>query len=33
MLIKLNKCLRCLDESENVIGENMGVGGLVAPNV
>ena len=31
MLIKLNKCLRGLDESENVIEENMSAGDLVSP--
>lgn len=31
LLIKLNKCLRCLDESENVIEENMLAGDLVSP--
>lgn len=31
MLIKLNKCLRCLDESVNVVEENMIAGDLVSP--
>lgn len=31
LLIKLNKCLRGLDESENVIEENMSAGDLVSP--
>ena len=31
LLIKLNKCLRCLDDSENVIEENMLAGDLVSP--
>jgi len=31
LLIKLNKCLRHLDESENVVEENMSAGDLVSP--
>ena len=31
LLIKLNKYLRCLDESETVLCENMVAGDLVAP--
>jgi len=31
LLIEVNKCLRCLDESENVVEENMSAGDLVSP--